>query len=64
MQVRVVPTTSASWKASQPITAVGTWPVKTTMPMESIRASVRPVMVLVAPGPEVTMAVPVCPLAL
>jgi hypothetical protein len=46
------------------MTAVGTWPVKTTIPMESIRASVRPVMVFVAPGPDVTMAVPVRPEAL
>jgi hypothetical protein len=46
------------------MTAVGTWPVKTTMAMESMRASVSPVTVLVAPGPEVTMAVPVFPLAL
>ncbi len=33
---------------------VGTWPVSTTIGIESISASVRPVTALVAPGPEVT----------
>jgi hypothetical protein len=33
-----------------PIRWVGTWPVKTTIGMLSIRASTMPVMALVAPG--------------
>jgi hypothetical protein len=58
VQVRVMPTVSASWKASEPIRWVGTWPVRTTSGMESISASTMPVMVLVAPGPEVTSTTP------
>ena len=56
-----MPTVSASWKASVPIMKVGTWPVITTMGIESINASVRPVTALVAPGPEVTSATPGLP---
>ncbi len=46
-----MPTVSASWKASLPIMKVGTWPVRTTIGIESISASVMPVTALVAPGP-------------
>ena len=56
-----MPTVSASWKASVPIMKVGTWPEKTTIGIESISASVRPVTALVAPGPEVTSATPGLP---
>jgi hypothetical protein len=49
-----MPTVSHSWKASEPIRWVGTWPVMQTSGIESISASVRPVTALVAPGPEVT----------
>ncbi len=49
-----MPTVSASWKASLPIMWVGTWPVRQTTGTLSISASVSPVTVLVAPGPEVT----------
>ena len=40
---------------------VGTCPVMQTSGMLSISASVRPVTVLVAPGPEVTSSVPTLP---
>ena len=46
-----MPTVSASWKASLPIMKVGTCPVRTTIGIESISASVMPVTALVAPGP-------------
>ena len=46
-----MPTVSASWKASLPIMWVGTWPVRQTTGTLSIKASVKPVTVLVAPGP-------------
>src|SRR5581483_4020488 len=49
---RVMPTLSASWNASLPIRCVGTWPVKATIGMESIRASWSAVTRLVAAGPE------------
>jgi hypothetical protein len=42
VQGRVMPTVSASWKASLPIMKVGTWPVRTTSGIESISASTRP----------------------
>ena len=58
VQGRVIPTVSASWKASLPIMKVGTCPVSTTIGIESIRASVMPVTALVAPGPEVTSTTP------
>jgi hypothetical protein len=56
-----MPVVSASWKASLPIRCVGTWPVRQTIGIESIRASVRPVTALVAPGPEVTNTQPTLP---
>ena len=40
---------------------VGTWPVMHTSGIESISASVRPVMAFVAPGPEVTSSTPTLP---
>ncbi len=49
-----MPVVSHSWNASEPMRWVGTWPVMQTSGIESISASVRPVMALVAPGPEVT----------
>ncbi len=61
VQARVMPTVSASWNASVPIRCVATWPVSTTSGMESIKASVRPVTALVAPGPEVTSTTPGLP---
>ncbi len=42
---------STSWKASVPIIACGTWPVMTTIGMESRQASAIAVTRLVAPGP-------------
>ena len=53
----------ASWNASVPIAAVGTWPQMTTIGMESAMQSRTGVTVFVAPGPEVTMATPTLPLA-
>ena len=47
-----MPTVSASWNASEPIMKVGTWPVRTTIGIESISASVSPVTAFVAPGPR------------
>ena len=61
VQGRVMPTVSASWKASLPIMWVGTWPVRQTTGTLSMSASVRPVTVLVAPGPEVTRTTPTRP---
>ena len=58
VQGLVMPTVSHSWKASEPIRCVGTWPVMQTMGIESSSASVRPVTALVAPGPEVTSTTP------
>ena len=58
---RVMPTLSASWKASLPIRCVGTWPVKATIGIESIRASCSAVTRLVAAGPEVTRQTPTLP---
>ena len=49
-----MPDTSASWKASSPRLATACWPVMTTMGTESACAVRIPVIVLVAPGPEVT----------
>ena len=40
---------------------VGTWPVITTMGMESIIASAMGVTMFVAPGPEVTSTTPGLP---
>jgi hypothetical protein len=39
VQGRVMPTVSHSWKASEPISEVGTWPVMQTSGIESISAS-------------------------
>ena len=51
----------ASWNASVPIAAVGTWPQMTTIGTESAIASRTGVTVFVAPGPEVTIATPTLP---
>ena len=58
---RVIPTLSASWKASFPMRCVGTWPVKATSGIESISASWSAVTRLVAAGPEVTRQTPIRP---
>ncbi len=58
---RVMPTVSHSWKPSVPISVVGTCAVMQTSGIESMRASVRPVTALVAPGPEVTSTTPGLP---
>jgi hypothetical protein len=59
----VIPVMSASWKASVPIIAVGTWPVIATIGTESIYASASAVTRLVAPGPLVTKQTPTRPVA-
>src|SRR4051794_37604683 len=59
----VMPVVSHSWKASVPIALVATWPVITTIGMESMKASHSGVTMLVAPGPLVTMATPGLPVA-
>ena len=59
-----MPTISASWKASLPISSVGTCPVNTMRGMESMDAVAIPVTVFVAPGPEVTSTTPGLPDAL
>ena len=51
---RAMPVVSASWKASVPMSERATWPVMTTSGMPSMLAVARPVIVFVAPGPEVT----------
>src|SRR5919206_5118602 len=56
---RVIPTVSHSWNASRPMACVGTWPVITTIGMESMYAVAMPVTALVTPGPEVTSATPI-----
>ena len=61
VQGRVMPTVSHSWKASEPISDVGTWPVMQTSGTESISASCSGVTALVAPGPEVTSMTPALP---
>ena len=53
-----MPMTSVSWKASVPSMADGACPVMTTRGVESISASLRPVIRLVAAGPEVTITTP------
>ena len=60
---RVMPVTSASWKASLPIALVATCPLKTRIGTLSIWAVASGVTVLVAPGPEVTMQTPGLPVA-
>ncbi len=52
---------STSWKASVPISPVGTWPVMATSGTESMKALAIPVTRLVAPGPEVAMHTPAGP---
>jgi hypothetical protein len=56
-----MPVTSASWKASLPMTFVGTCPLNTTIGIESICAVASGVTVFVAPGPDVTMQTPGLP---
>ena len=51
---REIPETSASWKASMPRSFTFACPVITTIGTESICAVRMPVIVLVAPGPDVT----------
>ena len=58
-----MPVMSDSWNASVPMTADATWPVKTTIGIESMKALAMPVTVLVAPGPLVTSATPQRPVA-
>ena len=58
-----MPNVSASWNASLPISLVDTWPVIATIGIESISASTRPVIRLVAPGPEVAQHTPTLPVA-
>lgn len=53
--------TSVSWKASVPKPLLSVCPEMTTIGVLSINASVMPVMVLVAPGPDVTKATPTRP---
>ena len=60
----VMPRMSASWKASVPIAALGTWPVIATIGTESMWASAIGVTRLVAPGPEVAMQTPTRPVAI
>ena len=55
--------TGASWNASVPMAARGTWPQMTTIGTESAYESLIGVTVFVAPGPEVTITTPTLPLA-
>ena len=59
----VIPTMSASWKASEPMAAELTWPVMNTTAWESMWASAIAVTRFVAPGPEVAIATPTRPVA-
>ena len=59
----VTPVMSVSWNASLPISLLPTCPVMQTMGEESSMAVAMPVTMLVAPGPEVAMATPTCPVA-
>ena len=59
----VIPVMSASWNASLPTTAVGTWPVIATTGTESIFASASAVTRLQPPGPLVAMHTPTLPVA-
>jgi hypothetical protein len=59
----VMPVTSASWKASDPIAARATCPVMARIGIESMCASASPVTRLVAAGPDVTMQTPTSPVA-
>ena len=58
---RQTSTIGVSWKASVPITLVGTWPVTATIGRLSIFASARPVTRFSAPGPEVAITTPGLP---
>ncbi len=60
----VMPRMSASWKASEPIDPLGTWPVIATIGTESMWASAIAVTRLVAPGPEVAMQTPTLPVTM
>ncbi len=60
----VMPTMSASWNASVPITPLETWPVMATSGTESMWASMMAVTRLVAPGPEVAMQTPTRPVTM
>jgi hypothetical protein len=62
-QGRVMPTVSHSWNASSPMARVGTWPVITTIGIESMKAVAMPVTAFVTPGPLVTSATPGLPVA-
>ncbi len=57
----VMPTMSASWKASVPMRFENTWPVIARIGTESMCASAIAVTRLVAPGPEVAIATPSLP---
>ena len=59
----VMPTMSASWKASVPMRLSPTWPVIATSGTESMCASAIGVTRFVAPGPEVAMHTPTLPVA-
>ena len=59
----VTPVMSVSWKASVPMSLLPTCPVMQTMGEESSIAVAMPVTMLVAPGPEVAIATPTCPVA-
>ena len=59
----VIPTMSASWKASVPMACEFTWPVIAKSGTESMWASAMAVTRLVAPGPDVAMQTPSFPLA-
>ena len=54
----VMPTMSASWKASVPMRVEKTWPVMASTGTESMWASAMAVTRFVAPGPEVAMQTP------
>jgi len=58
-----MPVVSHSWKASEPITGLGTCPVIATIGTESMNASDSAVTRLVAPGPLVAMQTPTLPVA-
>ncbi len=59
----VMPTMSASWKASVPIALEETWPVIATSGTESMCASAIGVTRFVAPGPDVAIQTPTLPVA-
>ena len=58
------PIMSVSWNESVPINSDLTCPEITMTGVESIKAVARPVIALVAPGPEVTRATPGFPVDL